>query len=556
MKEKEKAEAAGQRTLADASGLDYIEVRFWRQLNFYTNAPLVSNADFQTNTTMAIDNLNNAFRTNNIPLRFYASCNSYSFKTSESNISTNDITKYDAKKVIEVSSNSSKGLDVFYFAGKIMDGNASKNFAYFPWDKRNYTVASTTLGLITSSFTHEVGHAFALYHTHENARGAFSNNRTADICFQESVSRVRRNYWYQGCASTDTFLKCEINGDQIAGTQASIEELFSYMTRTGTYNGLAGTDNWGDSWIPPVNNYMSAGNNDFRTEITPMQAARILSYGNSRKNSSYVSVAGPSILCVGTTGTYSVSVSGVTACNWTVPTGFSILSGQGINKVIVRNNSSTSGGVVEVAFKGCGAFGASKRVSPVNNGYYIIGNNYVNNDYSSNTYSVSNSNEVGITYSWTPPPNTYVGAGGTTGNSLNLIFPSHFTGGYVSVKQTSSCGTTSKNMYIQSGGSGSAYRIRSEQDSVSNLDVTVSDLDFTTPFLVYPNPSNGAITVEFLFKENYLIQIYSMDNKLQKEVISGSPKSKLDITHLTTGIYILKIIYSKRSVYSKKLIIN
>ncbi|MDQ3536877.1 MAG: T9SS type A sorting domain-containing protein [Bacteroidota bacterium] len=75
-------------------------------------------------------------------------------------------------------------------------------------------------------------------------------------------------------------------------------------------------------------------------------------------------------------------------------------------------------------------------------------------------------------------------------------------------------------------------------------------------FLVYPNPSNGAITVEFLFKENYKAQIYSMDHKLQKEVILSSTKSNLDITHLPTGIYILKIIYSKNSVYSKKLIIN
>lgn len=303
---------------------------------------------------------------------------------------------------------------------------------------------------------------------------------------------------------------------------------------------------------------MSYGNHSIRWEFTPMQVARILSYGDSRATSSYINVSGPSVLCVGSTDTYSASASGVTDYSWDVPPGFSILSGDGTETVTVRNNSSTSGGVVEVAFEGCGAFGASKQVSGANSGFYIIGSTYVYSNYSSHTYSVSNAGEAGITYSWIPPSNAYV-SGGTSGSSITLVFPPHFSGGSLSVKETSPCGTTSKSIYIQSNGSGSSgsgYRISSEQDSVYALDSTALSLDDTKSYSVYPNPSNGEIVVECLFDEDYTIQIYSLDNKLQKESHLNGGKRKMDVSHLPSGLYLLKIILSNKTVYSEKLIIK
>jgi hypothetical protein len=539
--------SSGLRTSADASGLDYVEVRFWRHLDYYTNVPYVSDTEFQNNIATAIDILNADFASNDIPLRFYASCSNYTFKTNQYNASTEEITKSAASSLIDGVPNYSKGLDVFYFDGRINDNGTYVNFAKYPWADRNYAVAATGTGLRTRTFTHEVGHTLGLRHTHDNARGSGSDNKEAGGCYQESVSRTRRNYWYNGCTSTDTYLKCEINGDQISDTHASFEALSNHLNSSG-YDGTGGTDNWNDAWTPPVNNFMSYTWQQFRTEFSPMQISRLLNYADSRKTSSSVSITGPSRLCVGATGTYSVSTSGVTGYSWSVPPGLEILSGQGTNTVNIKNNSASSGGVIEVAFEGCGAFGASRKVEGSANYYYVIGNDNVYPGSSIETYSVSNSNEAGITYAWAAPANTRV-IGSTTGSSVTLEFLSSFTGGSLSVKETTVCGSSSSSIYIQANTSGGPGGGTLEPQSTTAVDDTI-------PYAVYPNPSNGDITIECLLKDDYTIQLISLDNRIRKEVHVSSRKSKLDFSSYPTGMYILKIIASDMTVYTEKLIIK
>lgn len=539
--------ATSQLVAADANGLKYIEVRFWRHLDYYTYAPYVSDATFQANITAAINRLNNNYTTNNIPLRFYASCNSSTFSTNLYNRSTRQISKSDAAKFIDGIPAYSSGLDVFYFDGEIMGDNGSINFAVFPWNKRNYSIAATNWGLTSSTITHEVGHALGLRHTHDNARGDFtSNNRTASGCYQESVSRVRKNYWYNGCTGEDNRLKCEINGDQIADTHASIEELGDYIVG-GVYNNGAGTDNWGDSWTPPVRNYMSYVKGNPRTEFTPMQIAAILKWAEGRTTASYVSIAGDARLCPGKTGTYSVSVAGVTGYTWAVPAGFSIVSGQGTSTVTVTNNSANSGGVIEVAFAGCGAFGASKNISGNLGSYYVIGNDMVY-PRSIETYSVSNANEPGITYSWTKPLNTST-MDGTTGSSITLSFSSAFTGGYLSVKETSVCGTSSRSIYIQPS------QDPMLQQSESML-MSAGDAAPGKPYTVYPNPTNGRLTIECFAEEGYLMQLSSMDSKVQAEELIRYGENQFDFSNYAAGMYLLKIVASDKTVYTEKIIIK
>lgn len=413
--------------MADAKGLKYVEVRFWRHLDYYTYAPYVSDATFQNDITTAVNKLNSDYAANNIPLRFYASCNIYTFRTNQYNTSTRQISKSDASSFINGKPAMSKGLDVFYFDGQIMGDNGGVNFARLPQDGgRTYFVAATGNGLRNATITHEVGHAFGLRHTHDNARGSGTNNRTASGCYQESVSRVKKNYWYNGCTSQDNRLKCEVNGDQIADTHASIEELASYIPG-GVYNNGAGTDNWGDSWTPPVRNYMSYVNTSYMTEFTPMQVAIMLHYADTRTVVPAASIAGPARLCQGQTGSFTVSAAGATGFSWNVPTGFSILSGQGSSTISVRNNSSFSGGVVDVTLGGCGAFGASKNVSGNLGYFYVIGNQYIYPG-SMGWYSASNYYEPGISFSWSLPPDTYA-FGGTTNGDIALNFSPNFNGG-------------------------------------------------------------------------------------------------------------------------------
>ncbi len=553
-KEKEKKEKENKgkgnnsngnsRTMADANGLDYIEIRFWRHLDAYTNAPLVPNSIFQNDINFAITILNQDFAANNIPFRFYAACSNPVFKTSQYNTSTQRISKSDAEKVIEITANSARGIDVFYFAGSIIGNNGIEvNFANFPDSKRNYYVGATQGGLLSRTITHEIGHVFGLEHTHAVSRGLGDDNMNASGCYQESVSRTRRNYWYNGCSSTDTYLKCEINGDRMADTEASFKNLKSYLNENGTYNNGGGTDNWGDAWNPPVNNFMSYAIN--WTEFSPMQIARIIFYANTRKVNSYLTMTGPARLCVGTNGTYSVSNAGTTNFQWSLPAGFSIVSGQGTNTVTVRNNSSANGGVISVNLTGCGAFGASRKIEGSNNFYYIVGNNIVAPGTWSQVYSVSNGNIAGTTYSWTAPPNSTIISGGTS-SGVSLRFANNFNGGYLTARQTTSCGTASSTIYIQPTNTGG--------DPFEPYALDNTELNFRS-YHIYPNPSNGFLTLNFK-NPGYTVQLLSLNNQLYSEASMLEGENKLDYSHFPKAMYVMKIMSPTNEIFTEKIILQ
>lgn len=66
-------------------------------------------------------------------------------------------------------------------------------------------------------------------------------------------------------------------------------------------------------------------------------------------------ITGLSILCLGQTASYSiVSVPGASTYNWLVPTGASILSGQGDTSIVVLWNSPTAGAICVTAVDSCG----------------------------------------------------------------------------------------------------------------------------------------------------------------------------------------------------------
>ncbi|MFT5336695.1 MAG: hypothetical protein ACJAY8_000048 [Sphingobacteriales bacterium] len=69
-------------------------------------------------------------------------------------------------------------------------------------------------------------------------------------------------------------------------------------------------------------------------------------------------------------------------------------------------------------------------------------------------------------------------------------------------------------------------------------------------FGVYPNPSNGLISLEGV--NNGLVSIYSLDGKMVQEM---EATKKMDVSALNTGTYIL-ILRSDDSIYRTKLIIE
>lgn len=133
---------------------------------------------------------------------------------------------------------------------------------------------------IASTLAHEIGHTLGLLHTHHPGRlpSLVFNGENATIangCYQESVSRVKRNYWYNGCVGTDNKLKCEINGDFLCDTQADpnqigrVQACAYILPASGDFR----EDNWGDLWTPPTNNVMSYTTGDCRNEFSRHQTA-------------------------------------------------------------------------------------------------------------------------------------------------------------------------------------------------------------------------------------------------------------------------------------------
>lgn len=131
-----------------------------------------------------------------------------------------------------------------------------------------------------ATLAHEIGHTLSLLHTHHPGRlpSLIFNETNATIsngCYQESVSRVKSNYWYNGCLSTDGLAKCGINGDFLCDTDADPRQsgLVSGCTFIPPLSGDYRTDNWGDIWIPPTRNVMSYSNSACLNQFSRHQTA-------------------------------------------------------------------------------------------------------------------------------------------------------------------------------------------------------------------------------------------------------------------------------------------
>lgn len=93
-----------------------------------------------------------------------------------------------------------------------------------------------------------------------------------------------------------------------------------------------------------------------------------------------------------------------------------------------------------------------------------------------------------------------------------------------------------------------------------NSTLAVDDLNDNNSFAVYPNPSKGVFTIQFMAKSNeFSYSVYSMDGKqiVNKSVknIQGKVNQQLDLSHLPSGTYLLQINNGSEKI-SKKLIIN
>ncbi|GEM_PF-1209738 len=70
---------------------------------------------------------------------------------------------------------------------------------------------------------------------------------------------------------------------------------------------------------------------------------------------------------------------------------------------------------------------------------------------------------------------------------------------------------------------------------------------------VYPNPSNGMVTVEYYTDQAYLLNIYNSAGMLVEQQSVNKKQHQLNLSHLENGIYLVQMIVDQK-VYNTKLV--
>ncbi len=163
------------------------------------------------------------------------------------------------------------------------------------------------------------------------------------------------------------------------------------------------------------------------------------------------SVMGPEVACPGETKTYSVDSLDNATTNWTVPTGATILSGQGTTSIDVLFPAGFVQGPVACQYvDNCGTSpftDVNVRATPTIPG--LISGPVSGVCNATLTYSVAPI--LGATnYTWTAPPGATVVSGQGT-NVVDIMFPAVVVNDTVKVNATNACGTSANRKLIVNG---------------------------------------------------------------------------------------------------------
>ncbi|MCA6363425.1 MAG: VCBS repeat-containing protein [Bacteroidetes bacterium] len=150
-------------------------------------------------------------------------------------------------------------------------------------------------------------------------------------------------------------------------------------------------------------------------------------------------------VCQGATGvTYTVpAIASATSYNWTLPSGATIVSGNGTNSITVDyNNLAASGNVTVAGVNSCGTGASSSFAVTTNplpgNAGAILGTDTVCQGQFSVSYFVSSIPNAS-SYVWTLPPGASIVSGQGT-NSITVDFSASAQSGQVTVAAQNGCG--------------------------------------------------------------------------------------------------------------------
>lgn len=362
---------------SNARSVSFLEPKFLIPVNIFiwrngTNDPASSITEAEAREFVCM--ANETFRNAGTSIQFYTNRVEVHANNFFNNQIANSLHVFDMWSSRRLVSDNSKGINVHFIRYNLApeDNNGKSSLPQYPIPFSRYSLYvrthtnpsgdQRTVSDIVSTLSHEFGHNIGLLHTHHPGRFASllsnmasdeGNGTISNGCYQESVSRVKRNYWYDGCFVTDNKLKCEINGDFLCDTQAdpnqttrvNLECVYDLPT-SGDFR----VDNWGALWTPPTHNVMAYNPAICRTEFTRNQIG--IMWMEIPKFYNYVNYQVPSIspsdlVCFGTNKSFSVSgtLPIGAAISWEVqpPSLVSKSNGTGTIATFSALNSTSSG---------------------------------------------------------------------------------------------------------------------------------------------------------------------------------------------------------------------
>ncbi len=230
---------------------------------------------------------------------------------------------------------------------------------------------------------------------------------------------------------------------------------------------------------------------------------------------------------------YSINnVAGATLYTWSVPAGASISAGQGTNSVTIDFGPAfVSGNVSVIAKNNCGDSPARARLIQA----YPAKPTTIHGSASACANSTGNAFDVdpvvgATSYQWSVPAGAIISSGAGT-NSITVDFGS--TDGQVTCRAVNNCGASSASALRV------IFNCRTQNPDTRN--------DLTS---VYPNPAKDRLIISHdkNVSGNVNIEILDLTGRSmmihQVTVEDGQKNSELDVTGLSSGMYVVEITSS------------
>ncbi|HYD91635.1 MAG TPA: T9SS type A sorting domain-containing protein, partial [Flavobacterium sp.] len=100
----------------------------------------------------------------------------------------------------------------------------------------------------------------------------------------------------------------------------------------------------------------------------------------------------------------------------------------------------------------------------------------------------------------------------------------------------------------------SAFTSPAHVDTVCGSTASLNDNVLSNDIIVYPNPSEGILNIDFTYPAERTIDVYNvLGAKVHSSEIHGN--TRIDLSILTKGIYVIKVTEGSK-MFSQKIILQ